>query len=64
MSSITRAPLERKRGTVAAVISAAFAVQACERVAQIEARWLLPLPEGPVSRQTVSGQFGQASISA
>ena len=31
-------------------------------VAQIEARWLLPLPRGPISRRIVSGQSGQLSM--
>ena len=60
---MTRAPFETRWVTESAVTPEAGTVQAWERVAQIEARWLLPLPYGPVMRQTVSGQRGQASIS-
>jgi hypothetical protein len=46
------------------VTSDESAVQAWAVSAQIDARWLLPLPRGPLNSRIVSGQSGQLSIRA
>src|SRR5690606_22182220 len=50
-------------GTSRGVSAVAAVTRAPACAAQIAARWLLPLPSGPVSSMTRAGQSGQWSIS-
>ena len=60
-SSMTSAPFETRCGTLSVGDLEGVDGPGAGRPAQIDARWLLPLPFGPVSRRIVSGQSGQHS---
>jgi hypothetical protein len=63
-SSITSAPAETRCGTLSCETSNASVVQPFAVLAQIDAKWLFPLPRGPCRRSTVSGHSGQLSMTA